>query len=231
MSVILQDEAYYARTTVIPSDKVRGFVEAITCPPISGIQLENLGLASAELDRIARLGLKQLELNEAHSNSDQEARFLSAFKSEETVMQALRIAMIPRFDDFPAVSIAIVLITGKQLRVASKSPYYFMLPWVITAEGGNQTQSYNANISRTLQSVLPPAFTNRERLSGSDIAAGITSYVIKYKRANTFKCRFKISDVDRHGQGQSSAPRKTSGIIFVLLNSGEQGSGCSRIPS
>jgi hypothetical protein len=122
---------------------------------------------------------------------EQKALFRVAFEDQRTLPYRLK-QVYESFhtDDYPHMRAQLVLQNGTQVTLTTDSQNPYMLPWCVIANG-TSTKMYNSNISRALFALLPPKFTNRERLTEESDSSGLSA-MLGEETADTIERRWEL---------------------------------------
>jgi hypothetical protein len=111
---------------------------------------------------------------------NQQALFRQNFTDLMTVTELLPSAFeLARLDDYPQITVTVVLKDGSRWICASDSYYPFMLLWKVSRIGeGKGEDTYNGDISRAIAALMPEGSLNRNRLTGGELKAWLTQAVM-----------------------------------------------------
>ena len=161
LTVSRRGNEYWAGNRQIPADEVNSLVSAVLAPPIETLSLRSLGVTDDWLHKLATEELARYEKERGKLTAGEEGLFLAGFHDRQLVRSS--IVGIPPTDTSANVQVTVLFDCGAPLLVTSSSQDGFMVPWVISRSGRNQT-TFNADISRAIARIVPEDFMNRNRL-------------------------------------------------------------------
>jgi hypothetical protein len=164
-----EGDHYVANGNVVDETLVDGLIHAIEEPIIPQPTLENVGLGAAWLeDHVTAAGKFAYMVHYDDGSPAQKALFRSSFVDAPKAQRRLK-QLYASFhtDDYPHLAFRVTFKDGTSVSVDSTSQHPFMIPWKIVRDGKSQ-ETYNVQISRALQALLPEKFTNRGRLADGD---------------------------------------------------------------
>ena len=160
---------YVANGRIIPSEQITALLDAMEEPSLAEPDPENVGITTQWLqNHVEDAGRYATYFDYQAGYPDQQDLFRTTFTDERTIQARLK-SLYQSFhtDDYPSMSVQLAFDDGELVTICSDSQHPFMIPWKV-ARGGNTTETYNANISRALFSLLPAKFTNREDLTDEE---------------------------------------------------------------
>lgn len=156
----------------INPDLVKKLIASLTSPMLPAPTPSNLGITDA--------WLKQNVPTLLEGAANQKTLFQDSFTDSKTVADLVPFAFkFMKFDDYPQLSVTISLKDGGQWVCSSNSYYPFMLPWKVNL-GGNEENSYNADISRAIAALMPKDSLNRNRLSDEELKEWLSDAVMTH---------------------------------------------------
>jgi hypothetical protein len=158
-------------------DLVRTLVEALSSEPIDKPEMTNLGITPAWLKAKVTSENAKRRTQALQITAKQQQMFNNAFTNTAVIAKALPdLFAFGRTDDYPYARIDVEFEDGTKLTAESHSFYIFMLPWTVS---GQNSKTYNAEISRAVSALLPAHSVNKERLSGSSVAEQLADAVMR----------------------------------------------------
>ena len=200
ISIQLKGESYKAGGRVIPVDALYALQSAIQAPAFGVPVAANLGVTAGWLHEYGdRAGAHTSRLHYTEGLPEQKALFRRVFEDQQTLPSRLK-QVYESFhtDDYPHMRVQLALQDGTQITLTTDSQNPYMLPWCITSRGATQ-KTYNADISRALFALLPPKFSNRDRLTEHGLAD-----MIGENTANTVEQRWDLLRA-QHASGDALA--------------------------
>jgi hypothetical protein len=164
LSLRQKDGRFVAGGQSIDKGLVENFLRQLEAPA-DAPTLEGLGISIEWLQAKAESALPD-RLKEA--DQSEKNLFLDSFRDVRLIEKLLPAILGGGWtDDFPEFELRVEMKDGSTVRVRSSRQNTLMLPFDIVESGGGTRLSYNAQLSRAIASLLPPEFTNRERLRGA----------------------------------------------------------------
>jgi len=112
--------------------------------------------------------------------SNQQALFRKSFNDSKVIAELLPFAFeFAKFDDYPQLTVTVVLNDGSRWVCSSNSYYPFMLPWKVN-RGSEEKTTYNADISRALAFLMPMGSVNRNRLNDQELKEWLSDAVMTH---------------------------------------------------
>lgn len=165
----------------ITPDAVQQFVAAVLEMPIPRLETGNLGLNAEMLSRISDASVREYASKYPGVLQGKNLTlFRAAFNDPVVVQEAVRTTW-GQFgtDNWPVAIVSLVFADGQAITVGSSSQSFYMLPWMVTRRN-HQSLTYNADISRALVRLIPPAFVNYRRIAGVGIESEIGDSVTRH---------------------------------------------------
>jgi hypothetical protein len=155
----------------IPTEKIDRFIQSLTAPPKTSLDISQFGINEEWLRSIATnatekwldptkgyyfiLKSRQQNLIEKLSNVENANRKIFLNYSYSVV-----------YDDQPELEAVITYSDGQTINLSSKSQHEFMIPWKIKANNKQHT-TYDIRVSKALDMLLPEKFLEKERIKGN----------------------------------------------------------------
>ncbi len=173
---------YFADGRIIPAEQVQALLSAIEEPVVTAPILSNTGITADWLQGHVGTAEKfATYIDYEAGNEAQKQLFRSAFI--DTAMTQRRLETLYKSfhtDDYPHMSVTLVLTTGVELDMRSDSQHPLMLPWKVSNEQ-TAKETYNAHVSKALAALLPHDFTNQGALtSGDEYSDGLVGELASY---------------------------------------------------
>jgi hypothetical protein len=160
----------------VRTTQVQALVAALSAVPVTKPDLANLGITPTWLKANVASQMPRAWALATETTANQQSLFNKSFTNLGLVAKVLpTLFTFTRSDDYPGSAVEVVFEDGSKLTAKSHSYYVFMLPWQI--EGKEET--YNAEISRAIASLLPSKGVNKERLEGDGLASQLTDAVMQ----------------------------------------------------
>ena len=214
LTITRKGDVYFAGSKRINVQLINNLAHAVSSPAIPTINLANLGITQAWLDANAEKGLKDYADSYYSSASpNQQALYLSTFR-DVAFMKVLLPSLYPGMwtDDYPWFEVEVVKEDGTKIIATSKEKQLFMLPWEVT-NAGRKIKTFNAEISRAVVALLPPEFTNRDRLSGDNLP-----YVLAKAVMQRIEDKWKLLDVENKASTSLRALERAYVIESAEIN-------------
>jgi hypothetical protein len=163
----------------------------------------NLGITQEWLDAHAeQVGMKYEPRRFERATPNQKALFTLSFKNPTVISNVLTSIYFGtvKVDDYPFIKVSITEKSGNTRSVSSNGQFLLMLPWKIGGVG-QPVQTYNANISRAIESLLPDNFTNKRRLASDEVPRILTEYLMYHIDRD-----WKLLDDENKSSGPSNNP-------------------------
>jgi len=155
--------SYYRGRERVDPAAVGALFHALHAPSIVSPEMNNLGVTATWLNAHLQAVEKALQRQLTNATPSQIRHFESSFRDPKVMMGAVADRFsYGSFDDYPYARVQVVLNDGTKLAASTHSFYAFMLPWTT----GEKTQTYNADLSRAVSSLLPPKTPDKDRLAG-----------------------------------------------------------------
>ena len=150
----------------VPTSNVMALVTAVASPALLKPELSNLGISSAWLAERAPNAARTVgSLGEPNDVRQQEF-FRRSFTDLNLIGTLLPRIMGASWTDDPIwVRVKIQFADGRTWTAETRNQPSFMLPWTVQRDG-ESFQTFNADISRAVATLLPKGAVNRERLAG-----------------------------------------------------------------
>jgi hypothetical protein len=182
MEIVIQHkpDGFYLHRKHIDQKLIEGLIAAINEPVLAKPELHNLGITQDWLDANAeRAGMDYDPRRFREASQNQKALFTSTFKNPTVISNVLSSIFFGsvKVDDYPFIKVLITERTGKTTSVSSNGQFLLMLPWK-NEEIGQSVETYNANISYAIASLLPENFLNKRRLASDEIPRTLAEYVM-----------------------------------------------------
>ncbi len=147
--------------SLVPAEKVRRLVDALSAPPLAAIDPAQFGSADAIQNAIDAAWKPQKWSASVEASADA-ARYREELRTPQgtAALLTLGIRNESHTDDFPSYTVEMKFPGGKTLSANSISLGYHMLPWRVA--GG--TPSYAQALPDAVAALMPEGATNRERL-------------------------------------------------------------------
>jgi hypothetical protein len=219
-SVQRQGDSYSADGQPIPGDSLAALMSAIQEAPVVVPKAANLGITARWLQEHAdQAGGYAGRLHYEDGISEQKALFREAFEDRRTLSSRVKqVYETFHTDDYPHLRAQLVLQNGTHVTLFTNSQNPYMLPWCLIANG-TATKTYNANISRALFALLPPNFTNRERLIDEADSSLELSSMLGEEIGNSIVRRWNQIGVE-HASGAAMAVLRRNYVVrSAILNS------------
>jgi hypothetical protein len=189
-------------------------VAAIHEAPISEPNLANLGITHEWLVKNHDAPPDHYQGGPQVGASNQQALFQQKFQEESFISRIVTDIYKHSFhtDDYPSVSIRLVFDDGSVLTAISNSQQPFMLPWKIE-NTGIQFETYNANISRALLSILPKKTVNLSRINGDGLLA-----LLKSDAARKLEPETNALDADNRAGTALAKLREHYSVLSTEIN-------------
>lgn len=158
---------YYADSNRVPDLMIQSFMTAIENAAKQGSELERLGLNSEWLKNNAGAALRNHLQNWEYKamSPEQKELFVNSFSNIELMNAALsKQEGLVTLDDFPEINVQIRKENSVEYSLKLTASPDFLHEWSVTNLAGNFETS-DVAISLALGELLPPKFTNRERLT------------------------------------------------------------------
>jgi len=151
---------------IVSTDDVLALVRALTAPVMGSPSLSNLGITRAWLTQNASDAAKHFGAL-GQPNDERQQEFLrTSFTDLALIGRALpRVVSANWTDDGVWVHVVVRFSSGKTVSAETTHKPAFMLPWTSRVDG-KQTRTYNADISRAVEKLLPEGAVNKDRLQG-----------------------------------------------------------------
>ena len=139
-------------------------VSALRQPTIEKPDATNLGITPEWCkEHASEVGTRMGSQFESAAPNRKEL-FIKSFNDPAVVAQVIKdLFGFTRFDDYPGARLKVIFEDDTVIEAKTHSYYAFMLPWQIT---GNNSPTFNAQISRALAALMPKNTVNKERLAG-----------------------------------------------------------------
>ena len=172
-----QDAAFVRDGKPVDTAQVRALIGALEAPRIAKPDMENLGVTSAWLNAHVASQHPRVAGQALETTANQEELFTASFTNPELIAKLLPdLFKFTKFDDYPFAQVNVTFEDGSKLIARSHSYYVYMLPWSID---GQDSETYNAEISRAVSALLPRKATNKERLAGDDLLTELVEAVMR----------------------------------------------------
>jgi hypothetical protein len=220
--IVIQREGnhYVANDRTIRKEEVQALLNAIEEPRISAPNGTNLGVTSQWLQNHSEeAGEYAIVFNYQAGSAQQKELFRSSFTSDRTIQKRLD-SLYASFhtDDYPHMAVELTFEDGTSQTAKSDSQHPFMVPWSIS-HNGVTAETYNANISRALLTLLPSEFANREALTDEQQYATGLLQELAQETGSEVETRWKgIGAQDRAGNALRSL-KKTYQVRRADVNS------------
>lgn len=170
MTIRNENGVYRYNGTRVDPALVMALLRALQSPAIESPQLSNLGVTTVWLNSRLSAAEKSLPAPMSDALPSQLRLFEKSFRNPH--IMARPVANQFRYvsmDDNPYSSVEVVLAGGTKISATTHSYYPFMIPWTV----GKGTKTYNADLSRAVSRLLPPKTTDKQRLAGEGLVAGL----------------------------------------------------------
>ncbi|MGO9589212.1 MAG: hypothetical protein ACLP3K_04090 [Candidatus Acidiferrales bacterium] len=165
----------------------------------------NLGLTQNWLERNVQTPQKEAP--------NQQALFRESFTDSTTIADLLPFAFqFAKFDDYPQLTITVVLKNGGRWVCSSDSYYPFMLPWKVN-RGSEEETTYNADISRAVALLMPQGSVNRNRLSDEELKEWLSDAVMQH-----IKERWEVLGVENRAPESFAELRHDFEVQYARIN-------------
>jgi hypothetical protein len=155
---------------------IERLIAALAAPPVPKADPSNLGINPAWCKQNAVTVGENTGAEYREGAPNQKQLFIEAFNDPAVVAQVVKnLFSFTRFDDNPGASVKVTYGDGKTILAKTHSYYVFMLPWQI--DGG---ETYNAQVSRAVASLMPKDTVNKERLAGDDFSKEFGESVMQF---------------------------------------------------
>ena len=159
----------------VDSALVQALVLAVEAQPILKPDDANLGITKSWLESKLAIAKNQMP---AEATARQKDLFETTFTDPEKMAGVVpHLFAFVKTDDYPYVDVRIKFSDGSKLALVSRSFYEFMIPWKRLESDSGET--YNAEISRAISTLLPLKNVNKERLAGSDFASKLAEEMMR----------------------------------------------------
>jgi hypothetical protein len=161
----------------VSAAQVQALVVALSAASAANPDMANLGVTPEWLKE--KVGSQHpRDLSQAtETTANQQRMFNDSFANLDLIAKVLpTLFTYTKFDDYPFSKVEVVFEDGSKLTAESHSYYVFMLPWKID---GEKSETYNADISRAIASLLPKKTVNKERLEGDELGSQLTDAVMQ----------------------------------------------------
>lgn len=193
MVVSKKDGKYFAADgREVPGEFLTALEQAINAPEITALNLDNLGITQAWLDKNAESAFPECCIYDGiWATAKQKQLFNRIFRNKAQMEKIIADYLLraAHTDDYPRLEITIKHHAG-MIKLSSEKQTPLMLPREIES-GGVKSVTYNADISRAVINLLPAKFTNRDRLSGKklrpDVSVRVMDEVFKAERKTVKK--------------------------------------------
>lgn len=170
---------YYAGDKELPGKFIVRLETAVAAARIPALNLANLGINQAWLDRNAAAAFPECCVdNDIRATRTHRRLFIKNFRDWRLMKEIIRNQIQNRYaDENRSVEITIKR-ANETLRWTAIGQAAFMLPWQI--ENANERLiTYNADISRAVADLLPANFANRDLLAGTNLRRDVSPRVIE----------------------------------------------------
>jgi len=152
----------------VDQSKADALIAALKALVISAPDPSNLGITPEWIDEQIADQKGRCRLEVARATATQRTRLADTLKSRQKIERIVpALFRYVRTDDYPGATVEVAFEDGARLRAGTHSYYPFMLPWSVGVQG---EQTYNADISRAVASLLGKKSPNKGRLGGSTFA-------------------------------------------------------------
>ncbi|HEX8734677.1 MAG TPA: hypothetical protein VF721_05090 [Pyrinomonadaceae bacterium] len=158
---------FYADGRKIDAKLVDNLLEALNDTGRK-INLADYGITQEWLNANAEKSLPQYLQKSAPNEKD---LFLKHFRDIKFIEEKILYEVLFDWwtDDYPSVELKIVKKDNSKIELNSSAQTDFMLPWKLVENEKNYSFA-NPRLSRAVADLLPQKFTNKERLSGKNLA-------------------------------------------------------------
>jgi hypothetical protein len=145
---------------------------------------------------------------------NQKALFERKFEDEAFISRILSTVYESSFhtDDYPFVRVRLTFDDGTLITASSKSQQPYMLPWSIEIRDAKLV-TYNANISRALNAILPKKTVNRSRISGNGLVN-----ILKTDIARAIEPEANFLDADNRAASALAKLREHYTLLTAEIN-------------
>jgi hypothetical protein len=152
----------------VDQSKADALIAALRASIISEPDPSNLGVTPAWIDEQIADQKGRFRQEVARVTASQRTLLADTLKNRQKIERIVpALFRYVRTDDYPGASVEVTFEDGAKLSAGTHSYYPFMLPWSVGAQG---EQTYNADISRAVASLLLKKSPNKDRLGGSTFA-------------------------------------------------------------
>ena len=150
----------------IPSFLIENFLSAIDEKNYNTIELENLGITIDYLKTIVDESYKkEIEKSDIKDQIELKEQYRDLFLNISLVENIIPNVFRSRYiSDYPEINVTVKM-KSKEIFLSSFSQTPFMIPWTIKEENSSETISFNPNISRSLEKILPEEFIQKIGIS------------------------------------------------------------------
>jgi WG containing repeat len=156
---------------------VAALVSALNAPILPKLDLANIGITPAWLERNVARAEQNLAAEFSDATASQKDLFAKSFTDPAVIAKVVpQLFQYVKMDDYPYAEVEAIFDDGSKLSAKSHSYYAFLLPWQLS-ENGQET--FNANISRALSALLPPRTANKDRLAGDELTPELAQTLLR----------------------------------------------------
>lgn len=164
---------------IVDASLIRTLVKALTEPANAEANLDDLGITPAWLKANASAVVGHFSGYRINGGPIPAAMLESAFADPATIDRFLP-GLFDRHSYICAdcsrpillVNVSVIFDDFSSLQARSSSQFPYMLPWRVSGKDAEVT-AFNADISRAIVAFMPEKSTNRDRLSGENLAVAL----------------------------------------------------------
>jgi hypothetical protein len=165
LKIARRGSGYSDGTRAVDARALTELALALTAPPVGALDPAALVPSAEELRRAGERSANAISIA-APKKAALRARLLEALADPARVLAAIQSHYARHWtDDYPSCDVELVEASGKRTAAHSDAQLEYMIPWKVGA-----ASTWSLRIGRALAALLPPAFLQRERLSGARLA-------------------------------------------------------------
>lgn len=154
----------------ISNEQIEYLLKTLNAPPKTSLEFSQFGIYQKWLrDMATKATDKWLDSTQDYYFllKSRQLKLINTLSSEAKAHYDLSMyySGLPHSDDYPELEAIITLSDNKTIHLESDSQKEFMIPWKVKSNGQEFT-TYDLQISKTLNNLLPEKFLEKERIQG-----------------------------------------------------------------